>query len=117
MDVDLDVAYNAYLARFRERFGDKSDGTFVKFENTMVQKVTRTQFGQRLQDYLQIHTACKRVLDNGATISDDLMLEFQERAAWVAIEAPNLLDMFRGEVGDPDVAMGKTTLPDRQRPK
>lgn len=117
MDVDYDVAYQAYLNRFQERFGDRPVGGFVKFESSMVQKLALEEFQERLKAYLEIHSACKRVLDNGATISDDLVLEFQERAAWVAIKAPNLLEMFRGEVGDPDVATGKVTLTGRRSPR
>ncbi|MFW5920691.1 MAG: hypothetical protein ACOCUS_02535 [Polyangiales bacterium] len=102
MEYDLDAAYQAYLARFRERFGDKPDGSFVKFGNHMVQKLTREQFPDRLQTYLDMQKACKQMLSSGSTISDDLMLEYDEAAAWVAIKAPNLLELFRGELGDPD---------------
>ena len=39
MDVDLDVAYQAYLQRFDERFGEKAVGAFVKFDSTMVHSI------------------------------------------------------------------------------
>jgi hypothetical protein len=113
MNYDLDAAYDAYLARFHECFGDKPEGAFVKFGKHMVQKLTRSEFPARLDDYLQMHTACKKMLVSGQTISDDLMLEYDEAAAWLAIQAPNLLEMFRGEVGDPD-PMATVSKPPRK---
>ena len=104
MDLDLDVAYDSYLARFDQRFGDKPQGAFVKFGRHMVQKLDRDSFRPRVEHYLSLHAACKRMLKTGATISDAVVLEFEEAAAWVAIEAPNLLEMFDGELGDPQAA-------------
>lgn len=102
MQYDLDAAYEAYLARFRESFGEKPAGAFVKFGNHMIQKLDRSQFPERLKTYLDMQKACKKMLSSGSTISDELMLEYDEAAAWVAIKAPNLLELFKGEIGDPD---------------
>jgi len=106
MEVDLDTAYDAYLRRCAERFGDKPDGAFVKFGKHMVQKLTAEEFGERLQHYLDLHATCRNMLKTGSTINDALVLEFDEAAAWIAIQAPDLLKMFSGEIGDPDVATG-----------
>jgi hypothetical protein len=105
-DVDLDIAYDAYLERFRERFGKKPEGAFVKFHKHMVQKLTRKAFPPKLRHYLELHATCKQMLKTGATINDAVVLEFDEAAAWLAIEAPDMLKMFSGEIGDPDVATG-----------
>jgi hypothetical protein len=102
MQYDTDAAYEAYLLRFAEYFGEKPEGAFVKFGKHMVQKLSREQFPRYLENYLNMHEACKRMLVSGETISDDLMLEYSEAAAWLAIQAPNLLEMFRGEVGEPE---------------
>lgn len=107
MDVDLEAAYEAYLTRFAERFGDKDPGAFVKFEKHMVQKLTPEQFPKRLEQYLELHRTCKQMLSTGATINDALVLEFDEAAAWLAIQAPDMLQMFSGEMGDPSVATGE----------
>lgn len=115
MDVDLDNAYEAYLSRFGERFGDKEPGAFVKFEKHMVQKLSREEFPPRLEQYLELHRTCKEMLATGATINDALVLEFDEAAAWLAIQAPDMMQMFSGEMGDPNVATGeagKQTLRD-----
>lgn len=106
MDVDLDTAYEAYLERFRDRFGERPDGAFVKFEKHMVQKLRRNEFAPRLTHYLELHATCKEMLKTGATINDAVVLEFDEAAAWLAIQAPDMLQMFSGEMGDPNVATG-----------
>lgn len=106
MDVDLDTAYEAYLERFRDRFGAKPVGAFAKFEKHMVQKLSREQFAPRLEHYLDLHATCKQMLKTGATINDAVVLEFDEAAAWLAIQAPDMLKMFSGEIGDPNVATG-----------
>lgn len=108
MDLDLDRAFEAYNARFDGEIGSKPVGSFSKFDNVMVQRLKKDEFGQRLADYLEMHTTVKRILAQGATICDDVCLEFQERASWLVIQAPNILEMFKGEVGDPSVATGET---------
>ena len=107
MDVDLDLAFDAYNARFEAHFGNKPVGSFTKFESLMVQRLAKDEFGQRLSDYLELHSTVKRILSQEATISDDICLEFQERASWLVIQAPNVLEMFKGEVGDPSIATGE----------
>ncbi len=104
MDIDYDAAYEGYLERFDKRFGDQPLGHFVKFERTMVQKLAEAEFKARLDAYVKYHRACKRMLESGATISDALVLDFVESAAWVAVQAPDIHTMFRGEMGDPSVA-------------
>jgi len=101
--VDLDAAFVSYEKRFAKRFGEKSAGSFVKFGRHMVQKLARSDFDGRLEHYLRMHASCKRMLETGATISDAVVLDFEEAAAWIVIEAPNLLQMFQGEVGDPGI--------------
>jgi hypothetical protein len=106
MDLDTEAAYEAYLARFEDEFGDKPDGTFVKFGKHMVQKLTEREFPERLEYYLRMHRTAKEMLAAGSTINDAVVLEFDEASAWIAIKAPNMLKMFSGEIGDPDVAKG-----------
>ncbi|MCA9581086.1 MAG: hypothetical protein KC416_04785, partial [Myxococcales bacterium] len=96
MDLDLDVAYEAYLARFKDRFGDKKAGDFVKFGKHMVEKLDRPNFVRWLRRYMELHGNANQMLKDGATINEALVLDFQEASAWVAIEAPNLMEMFRG---------------------
>lgn len=107
MKVDYETAYDAYLARFAEHFQDKPEGAFAKFGKHMVQKLSRKDFAERLDLYLRMHAECKRMINSGATISDALVLDFEEASAWLVLEAPNLLGMFQGEIGDPDLATGK----------
>lgn len=111
-DVDIETAYDAYLERFRAQYGDKPEGAFVKFDKHMIQKLSRADFPRRLEQYLELHATCKEMLNTGATINDAVVLEFDEAAAWLVIQAPDMLQMFSGEIGDPDVATG-TSKPTR----
>ncbi len=77
----------------------------------MVQFLSATDFSARLTTYLEWRTECEKALKSGATISDVLVMEFEEAAAWIAITAPNMLRMFDGEFGDPAIALG-TLAPD-----
>lgn len=101
--IDYDAAYASYLERFRHRFGDRAVGAFVKFGKHMVQKLGPQEFRQRLDTYLKLLRACRKMLESGSTISDVLVLEFQEASAWIAVEAPNLYALFRGELGDSSI--------------
>lgn len=99
-DIDYESAFTMYQARFAEKFGEKPDGSFVKFGKHMTKKLSSDEFPRRLDAYVSLHQACKRMLDGGATISDALVLDFEEAAAWVSVQAPNILAMFKGEIGD-----------------
>ena len=107
MNLDVDAAFTSYLRRFSRRFGAKLPGTFVRFGHHMVQKLDRDDFEGRLTDYLGWHRECSRVLESGATISDAAVLEFEEAAAWLVLRAPNLLELFDGELGDPADELGR----------
>jgi len=100
LPLDVDAAYTAYLDRFEKRFGSRALGSFAKFGRTMVQKLDRSQFEDRLRRYLEMHSACKKMLASGATISDAVVLEFEESAAWIVLQPPDLMKMFRGELGE-----------------
>lgn len=102
MDIDVDRAWEAYEERFRKRFGeDKDRGSYVRFGKHMVQRLDRATFDHRLAEYVSWHQECKSALESGSTISDALILEFEEAAAWITLEPPNVLEMFQGELGDP----------------
>ncbi|MAQ18232.1 MAG: hypothetical protein CMN30_25980 [Sandaracinus sp.] len=102
MQIDVERAWESYGERFRKRFGDdKSPGSYVRFNKHMVQRLDRAAFEQRLEDYVSWHQECKSALASGSTISDALILEFEEAAAWIALDPPNVLEMFAGELGDP----------------
>ena len=103
-EIDYESAFTMYHERFALRFGERPDGAFVKFGKHMVKKLSRIEFEQRLGSYVRLHKACKKMLESGSTISDALVLDFDEAAAWVAVEAPNVHAMFRGEMGDPRIA-------------
>ncbi len=104
MNIDYATAFEKYNARFEKALGDKPVGSYAKFGRHMVRRMDRAEFESRLDAYVALHTACKRMLDGGTTISDALVLEFEEAAAWVAVQAPDLYAMFRGEIGDPQEA-------------
>ena len=101
MTIDYATAFEKYNARFDKALGPKPVGAYAKFGRHMVKRMDRAEFEARLDTYVQMHAACKRMLDGGSTISDALVLEFEEAAAWVAVQAPDLYAMFRGEMGDP----------------
>ena len=101
MKIDYATAFEKYNARFEKALGDKPVGAYAKFGRHMIKRMDRAEFEPRLDAYVQMHTACKRMLDGGSTISDALVLEFEEAAAWVAVQAPDLYAMFRGEMGEP----------------
>jgi len=102
MSIDVERAWQSYETRFHNRFGDdKAPGDYVKFGKHMVQRLDRQVFEARLEDYVRWHQECKTALESGTTISDALILEFEEAAAWIALEPPKVLDMFKGELGDP----------------
>lgn len=103
-DIDYEKAFAMYLDRFAERFGPREPGAFVKFGKHMVTRLDAGAFKKRLDEYVRLHKACKKMLETGSTISDALVLDFVEAASWVAVEAPNIHAMFRGEMGDPKVA-------------
>ncbi|MEM9067500.1 MAG: hypothetical protein AAGE52_03310 [Myxococcota bacterium] len=107
MNVDKDAAFESYKARFISACGDKAVGSFAKFGNHMVQRLNRSQFDERLESYIKWHAECRNLLGSGATISDVLVMEFDEAAAWLIIRAPNVLEMFSGEIGDPEHILKK----------
>ena len=104
MKIDYAAAFVKYNERYEKSLGDKPVGTYAKFGKFMVKRLDRHEFDERLDTYVQLHAACKRMLDGGSTISDALVHDFDEAAAWVAVEAPDVYAMFRGEIGDPQEA-------------
>jgi hypothetical protein len=76
----------------------------MKFGKHMVMRLDVREFKHRLDEYVRLHKACKRMLDQGTTISDALVLDFTEAAAGVAVEVPDVHAMFRGEMGDLNIA-------------
>lgn len=109
-EIDYVAAYEGYLERFGSTFGERAHGAFVKFGKHMVQRLGPGEFPRRLDHYVKLHRAVKHMLDDGSTISDALVLDFVEASAWIAVEAPNMYAMFRGELGDP-----KRAAPDKLR--
>lgn len=108
MKIDYDTAFEKYNDRYEKALGDKPVGTYAKFGKFMVKRLARGEFDARLDSYVQLHAACKRMLDGGSTISDALVHDFDEAAAWVAVQAPDVYAMFRGEIGDPEDAAPRT---------
>lgn len=100
MNIDVEQAFSSYEARFVERFGDKPAGAFVKNGKAMIQRLSRGEFPERLQAYLHWHGQCRSLLGSGATISDALVLEFEEASRWLVIEPPDVLALFNGEIGE-----------------
>ncbi len=101
MKIDYATAFDKYNQRFAKAIGEKPEGAYAKFGRYMIKRLDRAEFERRLDTYVQLHAACKRMLDGGSTISDALVHEFEEAAAWVAVQAPDLYAMFQGEIGDP----------------
>lgn len=101
MKIDYATAFAKYDARFETALGEKAVGSYGKFGKHMIKRLDRAEFEPRLDTYVQLHAACKRMLDGGSTISDALVGDFAEAASWVAVEAPDVYAMFRGEIGDP----------------
>ena len=99
--IDYIAAFEKYNARYEKSLGPKPVGSYSKFGRHMVKRLERPEFDERLDTYVQLHAACKRMLDGGSTISDALVHDFEEAASWVAVEAPDVYAMFRGEIGDP----------------
>ena len=99
---DLDQDFESYVTRFRELFDDRPEGTFVKYGHTLIQRLGKDEFESRLENYRQLKVRCRTMLESGATISDAITLDFEEAASWLAVEAPNLLELFYGEMGDHD---------------
>lgn len=108
MRTDYDAGYRLYLERFHVRFGELADGAKVQLESFAIEKLSRADFKERLDTYLQAHAACKKMIAGGSTISEPVAVAFQIAAAWLAIDPPDVLGMFRGELGDPTVAAPRT---------
>ncbi len=108
MNIDYISAFEKYNDRYEQALGDKPVGAYAKFGKYMVKRLDRAEFDGRLDSYVKLHAACKRMLDGGSTISDALVHDFDEAAAWVAVQAPDVYAMFRGEMGDPEVAAPTT---------
>ena len=104
MKIDYTAAFEKYNARFQAAVGDKPAGAYAKFGRYMIKRLEREEFAPRLDTYVQLHAACKRMLDGGSTISDALVHDFDEATAWVAVQAPDVYAMFNGEMGDPEEA-------------
>lgn len=103
MQIDVDSAFASYNARFNSQFGEgKSPGDFAKFGNHMIQRLRQDEFPDRLDNYLRWHRQCTKLLGGGATISDALVMEFEEASAWLIIQPPRILELFSGELGDPE---------------
>jgi len=100
MKIDYVTAFEKYNDRYETDLGERPVGAYAKFGKFMVQRLARPEFDQRLDSYVQLHAACKRMLDGGSTISDALVHDFDEAAAWVAVTAPDVYAMFRGEIGE-----------------
>jgi hypothetical protein len=109
MNAILDEAHDHYLARFRTEYGERADGAFVKFGKHMIQKLSRTAFPERYEAYVRLHRACKQMIASGSTINDALVYEFAESSAWMALEAPDMLALFKGEIGDVDDDLARRT--------
>lgn len=100
LKIDYATAFAKYNARFEKAVGSTPVGGYAKFAKYMIKRLERVEFEGRLDTYVQLHAACKRMLDGGSTISDALVYDFDEAAAWVAVQAPDLYAMFRGEIGE-----------------
>lgn len=105
--IDIDAAYDSYVARFESNFGGLAAGAYVKFARSLIHRLNRQEFDTRLEHFLRVRARCKRMLESGATISDAIGLEFEEASAWLAIEAPSLLALFQGELGALPTRRGK----------
>lgn len=99
--IDYRRAYETYLDRFDTNCGEMALGAFVKFGRTMISKLSPDEFPARLDRYLLMHRTCKSMLESGATINDAMVDEFQDASCWMALEPPNVVLMFKGELGDP----------------
>ena len=107
MPTDYEAGYRLYLERFHARFGELPEGSPATLEGVAIQKLSRAQFKERLDQYVVAHGACRKMISGGSTISEPVAVAFQLAAAWIAIEPPDVLAMFRGELGDPDAAAPK----------
>ncbi len=56
---------------------------------------------------LALRRQIERIFHEGRTLSDELMLEFEEAGAWLALRVPSLLDMFREGLRLPDPLAGE----------
>jgi hypothetical protein len=98
--IDYELAFEKYNARFDSAFGPgKPVGSYVKSGKHMVCRLEREELDNRLDVYVRLHQECRKMIDRGSTISDVLVLELEEAAAWVVVKAPNVREMFRGEIG------------------
>lgn len=100
MKIDYDSAFERYETRFQAQVGPRPVGAYSKFGKHMVKRLSRDEFTEKLDDYVELHAACRAMLDGGTTISDALVHDFEEAAAWVAVKAPDIYAMFRGEIGE-----------------
>lgn len=105
MAVNVDTAFNFYLERFRRTFGAVDARTTVKFHEQSIRLLSREEFEACLSRYLDVHAACKSMIDEGSTMNDAVITELREVAAWIALDPPDMLAMFRGELGDPNAAV------------
>lgn len=110
MAVNVDTAFNFYLERFRRTFGSIDSRTTVKFHEQPIRLLAREEFEACLARYLDVHAACKSMIDSGATMNDAVITELREVAAWIALDPPDMLAMFRGELGDPNDAVTRADV-------
>ena len=97
-ETQTEAAFRRYLARFADRYGDKGPGAYVKFGKHMVQRLDREHFVKRLDQFIEMHEACGDMIGGRSTISDAIVLEFDEAAAWICLETPDMIHLFDGEL-------------------
>ena len=78
---DLDTAYTAYLARFDRLFPTQQPGGYVKHRRWLVKRLSREEFAEKLERFVEIEMTCRQIVETVSTISDAAISAYVEAAA------------------------------------
>lgn len=77
----LDAQYADYLQRFDRQFGAHPPGAYVKHRRWLVKRLSREEFAEKLERFVEIEATCRQIVETGSTISDAAISAYVEAAA------------------------------------
>jgi hypothetical protein len=84
--ADAVEEYRLYLERFDRLLGPCEFGTYTKYHNHLIKKLTYDEFEPRWHELAEIEKAYEEVIERGDTINDVLMKVLRERRDELLVE-------------------------------
>jgi hypothetical protein len=86
---DLADRYHEYLERWKRNAGDVPIGSFTKFQNKLIKKLSFEEFAPILLEYLEMVTRYEESLERGDTINDVVLKVLRDQAAQLMLTPPS----------------------------